>query len=355
MSNAIIEKTKPKYARLKALLLEEIKNNYSVNERFPSTRTLVKSNRMSLSTVSRALSELANEGVLERRIGGGTFIKSLHPSKNDQVVELPVVMRAKNLLSVNWFINYEIQRGISNSYNGPVRFCSLAELESRLEYWQAAILFNPDEKLLYRTREIPRRVIISLTDGKFYQSNCVLRNMMHGIYEMMSYLIAELGHRRIGLISSQGYSHYSRVTGYRIALRAYGLHEDPELEQILSMKDCAAGDAGYSAMERLLELKNPPTAIFADTDMKAVNAIQAARDRGLDVPGDISVVGFDDIPGMDKEGLTTIKSPLYELGAAAVAMLKELELKKETETVILPTRLVIRKSCAYPRKGIKTI
>jgi len=105
----------------------------------------------------------------------------------------------------------------------------------------------------------------------------------------------------------------------------------------------------YDAMRKLLALKNPPTAVFVDTDIKAVGAIKAAKDAGLRVPEDISIAGFDDMPeaaNLDPS-LTSVKVPYYKMGKAAVKIFKESSGKNDKiESVALPSELVIRQSCA---------
>src|SRR5205823_12924003 len=110
-----------------------------------------------------------------------------------------------------------------------------------------------------------------------------------------------------------------RRRGYRAALAAAGILPDPALE----VEAVPEIPPGREAAERLLGLPEPPTAIFAFNDNIAIGAIQAARARGLPVPEDLSVVGFDDIEHATivTPALTTVRQPLAEMGRTAVILL----------------------------------
>jgi LacI family transcriptional regulator len=138
--------------------------------------------------------------------------------------------------------------------------------------------------------------------------------------EMTAALIA-LGHRRIGYIHgnpAQGAAP-RRFAGYRQALAAAGLRFDPAL--------AVAGDftfrTGLEGCARLLALDHPPTAVFAANDDMAMGAVVAAQRRGLQVPADLSVAGFDDSPIASQvwPQLTTVRQPVAEMAEAAVDML----------------------------------
>ena len=114
-------------------------------------------------------------------------------------------------------------------------------------------------------------------------------------------------------------------------------------------------DPGRAAAEQLLDLSEPPTAIFAFNDNIAIGAIQAARARGLRVPEDLSVVGFDDVEHATivTPALTTVRQPLAEMGRTGVSLLMRLLEGQSFETlhVELATRLVVRDSTAPPPRA----
>lgn len=166
-------------------------------------------------------------------------------------------------------------------------------------------------------------------------------------HTVTSYLI-NLQHKRIGLIVGP-YSRVKRVRqrydGYRGALQDRGLSFDPDLviEADYTLMD------GKEAMHRLLSLPTPLSAVFAASDVLAMGALAAIREKGLEVPKDISIAGFDniDFASYCDPPLTTVKVPANEMGRLAVKVLFEL-LYKGPEYVrqyCLDTNLIIRDSC----------
>ncbi len=137
--------------------------------------------------------------------------------------------------------------------------------------------------------------------------------------------LIELGHTRIGLISAHAWSYNStpRLEGYRDALEAAGLGFDPAL--VVSGQ--AIKHAGYSeeagaeAMEMLLALPDPPTAVFAASDVQAFGAWAFARDAGLRVPRDVSIVGYDNLKVSRFLGLTTVDQQMKAVGQRATTRL----------------------------------
>jgi LacI family transcriptional regulator len=171
-----------------------------------------------------------------------------------------------------------------------------------------------------------------------------------GADQAMQHLLS-LGHRRIAAITGPpGWvATEERRRGYHAALAGAGLTPEPSLE-VASDFEVAPGAA---AAATLLDLGEPPTAIFAFNDAIAVGALRSARERGIRVPEDVSVLGFDDIAyaTIVSPALTTVRQPLAEMGRAAVGLLLRLldGGRPETPHVELPTRLVVRESTAPPR------
>ncbi|KEP68355.1 LacI family transcriptional regulator [Thioclava dalianensis] len=166
------------------------------------------------------------------------------------------------------------------------------------------------------------------------------------------HLIA-LGHRKIAFLAGETrrLSAQERLRGYRDSLRAAGLLHRPEYE----------ADGGYEpqlarpATQALLALSDPPTAIFAGNDASALAAIATIEEAGLSVPGDISVIGFDDVSlaVQGGRGLTTIRQPFPEIGCAAVQLLLDLREGRAgaaTRHLTLPVELIERATTAPPRR-----
>ncbi|MBW1705951.1 MAG: LacI family DNA-binding transcriptional regulator [Deltaproteobacteria bacterium] len=164
---------------------------------------------------------------------------------------------------------------------------------------------------------------------------------------MTNYLIS-LQHTKIGLIVGP-FSKVKRVAqrlaGYKAALEEHGLSYDPNLviETEYSLME------GKEGARALLSLPDPPTAIFAASDVLAMGAMATIREIGMSVPEDISVAGFDDIDFASccAPPLTTARIPAYEMGKMAMKVLLEL-MKKDSHQVnqyCLDTNLIIRESC----------
>jgi LacI family transcriptional regulator len=159
-----------------------------------------------------------------------------------------------------------------------------------------------------------------------------------------------LGHRRIGAITGppDWLASTERLNGYRSALAAAGVLPDPDLvvESDFSI------ESGEAAAGALLDLPERPTAIFGFNDNVAIGALEAARARGLRVPEDLSVAGFDDSEqsGLVTPALTTVRQPLAEMGRMAVSLLLRLldHQRVEAMSVELATRLVVRDSTGAP-------
>ncbi len=179
---------------------------------------------------------------------------------------------------------------------------------------------------------------------------CIAVDDLRGGWLGTQHLLS-LGHRRIGLIRRTPSSATSsqRFTGYRQALEAAGLAFDPRL-----VVECGPGqEAGYQAMRQLLALSEPPTAVFTHNDVLALGAMHAIRSAGLEIPGDISVVGYDDTTSSAYLGppLTTVKFPTDEMGRRAAEMILRLAQHKDElppRTLTLPVKLMVRASTGPP-------
>jgi LacI family transcriptional regulator len=159
-----------------------------------------------------------------------------------------------------------------------------------------------------------------------------------------------LGHRRIGFLAGRSDLESARLRelGYQRALREGGLEFDPGLVRVGSYDEGASRQAARD----LLGPADRPSAIFADNDLSAITTVDVALTLGLSVPEDLSVIGFDNIPegALMTPALTTIEQPIQLMGQRAIAMLIELLRGQDLALmrVTLPTRLVVRQSCAAP-------
>ena len=156
-----------------------------------------------------------------------------------------------------------------------------------------------------------------------------------------------LGHTRIATIAGPARMKpgADRTLGYRLEMRELGLEILPGYE----FEGDFYAESGERGMQSLLALPEPPTAIFAAADMMALGAIRTAQAAGLSVPGDLAVVGFDDIQvaEMLSPPLTTIRQNMVGIGqAAGRALVEQIENPDATPPVLtLPVELVVRESC----------
>ncbi|MFF3607971.1 LacI family DNA-binding transcriptional regulator [Streptomyces sp. NPDC002463] len=163
--------------------------------------------------------------------------------------------------------------------------------------------------------------------------------------------LLELGHRRIATIGGRKemLCSQARIDGYRAALERAGIEVDRDLIRFGDFQH----ESGFRCAQELLALPEPPTAVFAGSDQQAMGVYEAARQGGLSIPQDLSVVGFDDLPMCDwlSPPLTTVRQPLEEMGRVAARTLFQL---LEDQPLVSPrmelsTELKVRLSTAPPR------
>lgn len=179
----------------------------------------------------------------------------------------------------------------------------------------------------------------------------ILSDDYQGVFKMCEHMI-EQGHRHIALIEGrEGFqSTVERSRGYTDALRKHGLAVKPSYR----VKGNYDVESGYTAMRRLLQLPEQPTAVFCSNDEMAVGAIKAVQEHGLSIPDDISIAGFDDnvFSAFLNPALTTVKRPIEQLsqeGAKKLVQLLEVQTpttapSQKDDTVYMNTDIIIRES-----------
>ncbi|MDR6787097.1 LacI family transcriptional regulator [Sphingomonas sp. BE138] len=201
-------------------------------------------------------------------------------------------------------------------------------------------------------------VVVATTDPS-PQAGAVAIDDRAAAREMTAHLLA-LGHERVGFITGNANIHASgeRLAGYREALSAAGMPHD----DALVVRGLYSYRSGLEAAEELLDLSEPPTAIFASNDDMAAATVAVAHRRGLDVPGDLTVCGFDDsaVATTIWPELTTIRQPIADMSRAAVQLLATMLFDRreagsagergEPKHVTLDYTLVRRRSDAAPRR-----
>jgi LacI family repressor for deo operon, udp, cdd, tsx, nupC, and nupG len=171
-------------------------------------------------------------------------------------------------------------------------------------------------------------------------------NNRHGACLATQHLI-QLGHRRIAYIT--GLADHSddaeRLAGYRQALAEASIAFDP----LLVVPGSGRADGGGRALPKLMALDMSPSAVFCYNDMTAIGLLRAAREAGLSIPGDLAIVGFDDIPFASyvHPSLTTVAQPKPEMGRQAMAMVLSLLEGNESakvSNVVVAGQLIVRES-----------
>ena len=179
----------------------------------------------------------------------------------------------------------------------------------------------------------------------------IVVNNVDGAYQAVKKLI-ELGHRRIGFINGiiEGNFKFNqandRLIGVHMAMAEAGIQFDP----VLMAADDWNRAGGRNAACQLLGLPNPPTAIFAASDVQAVGVMEVARQRGISIPEDLSLIGFDGVELSEIMGLTTIQQPMQQMGKMGIQRLMNSMENNHLEPQLtrLDTHLIERNTTAKP-------
>ena len=250
-------------------------------------------------------------------------------------------------------VDYELE---NTSYD-LILYTSRGQPEKESSYVRA-IAGGLTEGMLLVAPLIPAEYLQTLREQKFpcvlidqaddtQSSSLVDASNWQGAYDATRYLIAS-GHTQIAFIKGAMLvrSAFDRLNGYKAAMKDAGLliNENWILEGDYQQQ------TGYESTKALLMCaESRPTAILASNDLSAFGAMDAARECGLNIPDDISVIGFDDVPqaALVYPRLTTVHQPLEEMGKiAARLLLAQIEDRSlPPQRVTLDTRLVIRESC----------
>jgi len=203
----------------------------------------------------------------------------------------------------------------------------------------------PTEKILeiQAKRELPIVIFNYAIDHA--RIGCIIPDTRSAAYRTTSYLIS-LGHQRIAYVGTNSRTSAERQQGLEQALSDANITIDPAL---FVKRDADDEIRGMRAMEALLDLPHPPTAVIAFNDIMAYGAMHVIYQHGLRIPDDISVIGFDDIPTSAYiiPPLTTVALPTHQMGQLAMHLLRRIQAGEDmrlAEPIILESPLVIRES-----------
>lgn len=206
---------------------------------------------------------------------------------------------------------------------------------------------GPDPSVVALLKTLPKRnvpVVFIGHQSKDSSNDFATSGAESGALEAVNHLIA-LGHTRIGFIGgsyTRGIG-LGRWRGYREALHLHALPPHHELERETN----ATSKGGFAAMEELLNLSKPPSAVVAINDLVAIGAMDACKEREIAVPSQMSIIGFDDIPvaSLTTPPLTTVAQPAYELGHTAANLI----LNRIATPHIAPQRITL--GCRFIMRG----
>ena len=329
--------------------------NLKIDDRLPGERVLAKELGISYMTVRKAVENLVEEGALYRIAKKGTYVADPKLKRKncigyflDSSIEEGVTSPYYSLI-FNALEKEAAKQGnaliyFSDSYEGDF-LCESLNIIAKLD---GVIIscFPRIEPIVDKIKELLPVVCIDnrSLDGSI--PSLTLDNFA-SVVDSINYLFS-LGHERIGFITGLDDSNIgrNRLAGYISALKSHGLDEDMGL----IYKGDYSFETGKRGADYFLSMKTPPTAIMCANDTMAIGSIKELNRRGLTVPDDISVMGFDDISVASHitPALTTVSAPVEDIAKQAIELLTAVLDGNEPEKrhLTLPCRLVLRDSCA---------
>ena len=366
ISLSTLQDVRPKYRILQDLIRQGIDDNSLTQgtSKLPSEHDMARSFGVAYMTVRAAVNELVGEGLLQRIHGKGTFVRQ----------KSPVVQTASGVLAL-------VVPSLASLWNvaglyyfpGIVQgFCAEA---TRLGY-EPTVIGRTRDAMMSASGEFSSLVgaaclLISREDGESLEAirdlkvpvvginhyrgrraiTSVVTDQASGMEEAVN-LLASLGHTNIAFLPGPdgNLGAEERQRGFVRAASALGLNAVPVEDEPKDYTDLS----GVVRTRALLNREKPPTAIVTAGDLIAAGVVQAAREKNLSVPDDLSVIGYGDfeVATYLQPGLTTVRIPLQDLGAQAALLLHEQAIgKARRKTTSLPTTLIQRGSVGPPRGG----
>ena len=341
----------PKYIRIKNKIVKGIKDG-SIKHKLPGERVLAKKFNASYMTVRKAVKGLVEEGILYKNATKGTFVSNRK-------------MSPKVTKNIGFFLDESIKDGISSPYYSLV--FKAIEKEVRNIGYNLTLFSDPDnlnplnnqkkidgvivcffpriEKKIEEIKDLLPIVLLDNISSDLSIPSVTIDNF-NSSRKSANYLNS-LGHKRIGFISGLLNSDIcrDRLLGYTSVMSKNGMDKDENL--------IYKGDYSYESGERgaeyLLSLSKLPTAIMCANDSMAIGAMKVVQAKGLAVPGDMSIIGFDDIEVALRvyPSLTTVAAPIEKIANKSVKMLVSAinGNNLDYQHKILPAKLITRNSC----------
>ncbi|MHC4718405.1 MAG: LacI family DNA-binding transcriptional regulator [Planctomycetota bacterium] len=322
---------------------------------------------VSYLTVRRAIGELVDEGLLYRRRGRGTFVAERgRISRKTRNVGFVFSERQRHGLADPYFCH--VFDGLESECrrHDYALFCStwpeqLLPMEAegagqpparKVDGIVVGSIGDGDERIVRMSRFVPVVLLHGVLDDP--RIPAVIADNTTAAGEATRHLLS-LGHRRIAHVTGplDCLDGRQRLEGYTAALAAAGLPDDPGL----IVEGEFEFESGRQAVDRLMSPPAPPTALFCANDTMALGAMQRLREGGLSVPGDVSVMGVDDIGAASQchPPLTTVSIPKEQIGSTAFSLLRDMiesDRRAAVEPVhVVPVKLIVRQSTGPPNGG----
>ncbi len=370
MSTSDAPQTAPRYLEIGQELRERIRvGDLAAGQRLGGERQLAREFGVSPVTMSRALAELAREGVVVRIPGAGTFVSDAGVSRANAVV------RTRESLEI-LVDTSPIDQPLANHYMGLVmgglqeaaaeHGCAVRFLDAARTHTLKPSDIGPGQGLLYLAPLNARRaeadalgesraVVAFGVRWPGARVTTVDSDNVDAAAQAVDYLV-RLGHRDIALMTAQFHrtNTMDRIDGFRQQLRAHGIEPRPDLIIEAAFQE-EMGDLALKHLDSIMCGRDAPTALFATDYTLALEAMARLRSMGLHIPNDVSVVGFDDpiSAAYLSPPLTTLRQPLREMGRRAAELLLDLveHGARPCANEVFPCTLVIRGSCRSTRHG----
>jgi GntR family transcriptional regulator of arabinose operon len=362
------EKQLPKYARLKAELLSWLESGrLKPGDRMPSENEVASRFGFSRQTVRQTFGELEKEGWLQRIQGKGTFVSTRPPSEDGGGHDAPTVGMLTTYISD--YIFPHIVRGAESELRSSGYAMLLASTDNSKEKEReslrtitgrslSGLIVEPTKSaegnpnIGYYLQLEYGRIPYVMINARYPDLECpyVIVDDEAGTFAATDHLI-RLGHRHlVGFFKTDDLQGVHRLRGFVRAHRENGLPLPPDavVTYRTEEKETAPAEA---AAAMLKQGKRRPTAFVCYNDELAVRLLETIRRSGLSVPGDVSVVGFDDavLATATEVKLTTLTHPKAELGACAARLLLSLIKGEPAEPVVFRPELIVRESTAPPQ------
>jgi len=346
-----MKKKSPLYIQAENIITEKIKGGV-FTDKIPGERVLAKEIGVSYMTMRQAINNLVDAGILYKVPAKGTYVNKLGTNK-------------RKTQNIGFFLDDRIKDGISSSYYSLI----FKILEKNISKKGYNLVFFSDfdsldpsiidgaiiscfPRLENKIRGLKKLMPVVVIDNSLSDKSVpsVVIDNFNGVIDAIDFLYA-LGHRRIGYISGLLDSPVGkdRLKGYMSSLNDRGI----DVDKGLIFNGDYSVQSGVKGTSYLLSQHSPPTAIMCANDAMAVGALKAIRENALNVPNDISVVGFDDInlASQVHPPLTTMAAPIKQIVEQSVNLLFSLiaGVNLDNKHIALSAQLVIRNSCASPK------